>query len=42
MSMDTIVWIIVAAILGIAEIFTLTAALGLLLTLAWRAVVRLD
>jgi membrane protein implicated in regulation of membrane protease activity len=29
-AMDSIVWIIVAAVLGIAEIFTLTAALGLL------------
>jgi membrane protein implicated in regulation of membrane protease activity len=28
--MDSIVWIIVAAVLGVAEIFTLTAALGLL------------
>jgi membrane protein implicated in regulation of membrane protease activity len=28
--MDSIVWIILAAVLGVAEIFTLTAALGLL------------
>jgi membrane protein implicated in regulation of membrane protease activity len=28
--MDAVVWIIVAAVLGVAEIFTLTAALGLL------------
>jgi membrane protein implicated in regulation of membrane protease activity len=28
--MESIVWIIVAAVLGVAEIFTLTAALGLL------------
>jgi membrane protein implicated in regulation of membrane protease activity len=28
--MDSVVWIIVAAVLGVAEIFTLTAALGLL------------
>jgi membrane protein implicated in regulation of membrane protease activity len=29
-AMDSIVWIIVAAVLGVAEILTLTAALGLL------------
>jgi membrane protein implicated in regulation of membrane protease activity len=28
--MDSVVWIILAAVLGVAEIFTLTAALGLL------------
>jgi membrane protein implicated in regulation of membrane protease activity len=28
--MDAVVWIILAAVLGVAEIFTLTAALGLL------------
>ena len=28
--MDSIVWVVVAAVLGVAEIFTLTAALGLL------------
>jgi membrane protein implicated in regulation of membrane protease activity len=28
--MDAVVWVIVAAVLGVAEIFTLTAALGLL------------
>jgi membrane protein implicated in regulation of membrane protease activity len=35
--MDTIIWIIAAAILGIAEIFTLTAALGLLAVAALAA-----
>jgi membrane protein implicated in regulation of membrane protease activity len=35
--MDSIVWIIVAAILGVAEIFTLTAALGLLAVAALAA-----
>ena len=29
-AMEAVVWIIVAAVLGVAEIFTLTAALGLL------------
>ena len=28
--MDSIVWVVLAAVLGVAEIFTLTAALGLL------------
>jgi membrane protein implicated in regulation of membrane protease activity len=35
--MDSIVWIIVAAVLGVAEIFTLTAALGLLAVAALAA-----
>jgi membrane protein implicated in regulation of membrane protease activity len=35
--MDSVVWIIVAAVLGAAEIFTLTAALGLLAVAAMAA-----
>jgi membrane protein implicated in regulation of membrane protease activity len=35
--MDSVVWIIVAAVLGVAEIFTLTAALGLLAVAALAA-----
>ena len=35
--MDSVVWIIVAAVLGAAEIFTLTAALGLLAVAALAA-----
>jgi membrane protein implicated in regulation of membrane protease activity len=35
--MDTIVWLILAAILGVAEILTLTAALGLLAVAALAA-----
>ena len=35
--MNTVVWIILAAILGVAEIFTLTAALGLLAVAALAA-----
>ena len=36
-AMDSVVWIIVAAVLGAAEIFTLTAALGLLAVAALAA-----
>jgi membrane protein implicated in regulation of membrane protease activity len=36
-AMDSVVWIIVAAALGAAEIFTLTAALGLLAVAALAA-----
>jgi membrane protein implicated in regulation of membrane protease activity len=35
--MNTVIWIILAAILGVAEIFTLTAALGLLAVAALAA-----
>ena len=35
--MDSVVWIILAAVLGVAEIFTLTAALGLLAVAALAA-----
>jgi membrane protein implicated in regulation of membrane protease activity len=35
--MEAVVWIVVAAILGVAEIFTLTAALGLLALAALAA-----
>jgi membrane protein implicated in regulation of membrane protease activity len=35
--MDSVVWVILAAILGVAEIFTLTAALGLLALAALAA-----
>ena len=35
--MDAVVWVILAAILGVAEIFTLTAALGLLALAALAA-----
>jgi membrane protein implicated in regulation of membrane protease activity len=35
--MDSVVWIVVAAVLGAAEIFTLTAALGLLAVAALAA-----
>ena len=35
--MDSIVWVVVAAVLGVAEIFTLTAALGLLAAAALAA-----
>ena len=35
--MDSVVWIILAAVLGAAEIFTLTAALGLLAVAALAA-----
>jgi membrane protein implicated in regulation of membrane protease activity len=35
--MDSVVWIIVAAVLGVAEILTLTAALGLLAVAALAA-----
>ncbi len=37
--MNAVVWIILAAILGVAEIFTLTAALGLLAVAALAAAV---
>lgn len=35
--MDSIVWIVLAAVLGVAEIFTLTASLGLLAIAALAA-----
>jgi membrane protein implicated in regulation of membrane protease activity len=35
--MDSIVWVVLAAVLGVAEIFTLTAALGLLAAAALAA-----
>jgi membrane protein implicated in regulation of membrane protease activity len=35
--MDSIVWVVVAAVLGVAEIFTLTASLGLLAVAALAA-----
>jgi membrane protein implicated in regulation of membrane protease activity len=35
--MDSIVWIVLAAVLGVAEIFTLTASLGLLAVAALAA-----
>ena len=35
--MDSIVWVVVAAVLGVAEIFTLTASLGLLAIAALAA-----
>ena len=35
--MDSVVWVVLAAILGVAEIFTLTAALGLLALAALAA-----
>jgi membrane protein implicated in regulation of membrane protease activity len=35
--MNAVVWVILAAILGVAEIFTLTAALGLLAVAALAA-----
>jgi membrane protein implicated in regulation of membrane protease activity len=35
--MDSIVWVVLAAVLGVAEIFTLTAALGLLAVAALAA-----
>ena len=35
--MDSIVWVVVAAVLGVAEIFTLTASLGLLAVAALPA-----
>ena len=35
--MDSIIWIVLAAVLGVAEIFTLTAALGLLAVAALAA-----
>ena len=35
--MDSIIWVVVAAVLGVAEIFTLTAALGLLAVAALAA-----
>ncbi len=35
--MDSIIWIILAAVLGVAEIFTLTASLGLLAVAALAA-----
>jgi membrane protein implicated in regulation of membrane protease activity len=35
--MDSFVWVILAAVLGVAEIFTLTAALGLLAAAALAA-----
>jgi membrane protein implicated in regulation of membrane protease activity len=37
--MNAVVWVILAAILGVAEIFTLTAALGLLAVAALAAAV---
>jgi membrane protein implicated in regulation of membrane protease activity len=37
--MNAVIWIILAAILGVAEIFTLTAALGLLAVAALAAAV---
>lgn len=35
--MDSIVWVVLAAVLGVAEIFTLTAALGVLAAAALAA-----
>ena len=35
--MDSIVWVVLAAVLGVAEIFTLTASLGLLAVAALAA-----
>ena len=35
--MDSIIWVVVAAVLGVAEIFTLTASLGLLAVAALAA-----
>jgi membrane protein implicated in regulation of membrane protease activity len=35
--MDSIIWIVLAAVLGVAEIFTLTASLGLLAVAALAA-----